>query len=96
MAKDRTLEDFYNGVTKNEQEARKLQAFGEEDEIKEFEVVGDLERYLVVDLDETLIHTEFLTKGSNVPELTCLELEPGKILKVSFSHTILKCRQKYR
>jgi hypothetical protein len=64
LKRDRELEDFYNEVSQNQLESRKLQALGEEDEIKEFEVLGDIERYLVLDLDETLIHAEFMTKNS--------------------------------
>lgn len=88
LSKDKALEDLYNGgAFEPEQKWKYAQNFYEseaEDEIKEFEGIGDRDRYLVLDLDETMIFTEFLTRESAEPNCLYLELKEGTKYKVCF------------
>ena len=78
LERDRILEEQYNGGNSKTLARRKI------DQIKEFEGIGDHDRYLVIDIDETMVFTEFLTRESDDWGCVYLELQPGIKYKVTF------------
>jgi hypothetical protein len=88
LKRDKQLEDEYNGGGFVQNPVSRVR--DDENVIKEFESVGEIDRYLVIDLDETMIFTEFLTRESNDEACLYLDLNKGSKYKVS----ILKISEK--